>query len=228
MLRQCYIGGWAALRHGIHTTHSIPPTCACDGWCSVPTCACDGWCSVPTATLALCCLTCFHDAGECACVPTRLCAACATGAGETGWDVFSLSYSLGPPLNSVFTPAAQAAYARLGRLLWLLARTERSLGAAWHTLKVGGVLVPVQCAVQCLVQCSAVCRAVPSAVQCGMHTACIGCAFCIRCHHQAVEQREQTGQPRCHHYAGGGGAVAGALGRRDVCTTHGRAAARMP
>lgn len=59
-----------------------------------------------------------------------------TGDAETGWDVFSLHYQLGPPLSSIFTPAAQTSYSQLSRLLWLLRRTERSLGAAWHTLKV--------------------------------------------------------------------------------------------
>ncbi|KAF8068410.1 GCP3 [Scenedesmus sp. PABB004] len=58
------------------------------------------------------------------------------GEGETGWDVFSLHYALGPPLSSIFTPAAQASYSRLSRLLWTLRRVERSLGSAWHVLKV--------------------------------------------------------------------------------------------
>uniref|UniRef100_A0A383WQ52 Uncharacterized protein n=1 Tax=Tetradesmus obliquus TaxID=3088 RepID=A0A383WQ52_TETOB len=60
----------------------------------------------------------------------------AGGDAETGWDVFSLHYQLGPPLSSIFTPAAQTCYGQLSRLLWLMRRTERSLGSAWHTLKV--------------------------------------------------------------------------------------------
>lgn len=67
----------------------------------------------------------------CVSVPT-------TGSGECGWDTFALSYHLGAPLNAVFTPAAQAQYNRLGRLLWRLRRAERSLNNAWHVLKVGG------------------------------------------------------------------------------------------
>jgi hypothetical protein len=63
-------------------------------------------------------------------------AAAAAGGGETGWDVFSLHYQLGPPLSSIFTPVAQTCYSQLSRLLWLMRRTERSLGTAWHTLKV--------------------------------------------------------------------------------------------
>jgi gamma-tubulin complex component 3 len=63
-------------------------------------------------------------------------AAVIPGDGETGWDVFSLHYQLGPPLSSIFTPDAQKCYSQLSRLLWLMRRTERSLGTGWHTLKV--------------------------------------------------------------------------------------------
>lgn len=61
------------------------------------------------------------------------------GENEMGWDVFSLQYQLGAPLNSIFTPAAQTSYSRLSRLLWLMRRTERSLGTAWHLLKVSAL-----------------------------------------------------------------------------------------
>lgn len=59
-----------------------------------------------------------------------------TGSAETYWDLFSLRYKLGPPLNSVFTPGAQAQYARIAKLLWRLRRAERSLNDAWRQLKV--------------------------------------------------------------------------------------------
>jgi hypothetical protein len=67
------------------------------------------------------------------------------GGGETGWDVFSLHYQLGPPMSSIFTPAAQTCYSQLSRLLWLMRRTERSLGTAWHTLKVRPWLLVTTC-----------------------------------------------------------------------------------
>lgn len=71
-------------------------------------------------------------------MPILVCCCCCRMAGdaETGWDVFSLHYQLGPPLSSIFTPAAQTCYSQLSKLLWLMRRTERSLGSAWHTLKV--------------------------------------------------------------------------------------------
>lgn len=60
------------------------------------------------------------------------------GSGSTDiyWDLFSLRYQLGPPLSSIFTPAAQAQYNRLNKLLWRLRRAERSLNDAWRSLKV--------------------------------------------------------------------------------------------
>jgi hypothetical protein len=65
--------------------------------------------------------------------PVRLLAA---GKAELGWDAFRVSYHLGPPLNTLFTPAAQAQYNTISRLLWALRRTERSLNDAWRMLKV--------------------------------------------------------------------------------------------
>jgi hypothetical protein len=58
------------------------------------------------------------------------------GSTDIYWDLFSLRYNLGQPLSSIFTPAAQAQYSRLSKLLWRLRRAERSLNDAWRTLKV--------------------------------------------------------------------------------------------
>jgi hypothetical protein len=66
----------------------------------------------------------------------RLLCVCA-GHTDIYWDLFSLRYNLGQPLSSIFTPAAQAQYSRLSKLLWRLRRAERSLNDAWRTLKVG-------------------------------------------------------------------------------------------
>lgn len=70
------------------------------------------------------------------CLVSQRVAGCVAGAGESGWDVFSLHYELGPPLSSLFTPAALASYRRVSRLLWRLRRADRGLGVAWRTLKV--------------------------------------------------------------------------------------------
>lgn len=65
-------------------------------------------------------------------------AVCAAGSTDKYWDLFSMSYNVGQPLASIFTPAAQAKYSRLSKLLWRLRRAERGLNDAWRTLKVGG------------------------------------------------------------------------------------------
>ncbi|EIE20511.1 hypothetical protein COCSUDRAFT_48540 [Coccomyxa subellipsoidea C-169] len=57
------------------------------------------------------------------------------GAGsETGWDVFSLRYSVEEPLATVMTDAAAAQIQAVARLLWALKRAEHSLSAAWLLL----------------------------------------------------------------------------------------------
>eukprot|EP00899_Mesostigma_viride_P022858 jgi/Mesvir1/3757/Mv15031-RA.1 len=55
--------------------------------------------------------------------------------GDLGWDVFSLEYTLGPPLSTVFTSAAMAKYLRVFNFLWRLKRVEHALAATWHTMK---------------------------------------------------------------------------------------------
>ncbi|KAK9917451.1 hypothetical protein WJX75_004487 [Coccomyxa subellipsoidea] len=57
------------------------------------------------------------------------------GAGsETGWDVFSLRYSVDEPLATVLTDAGAAQIQAVARLLWALKRAEHSLSAAWLLL----------------------------------------------------------------------------------------------
>jgi len=59
----------------------------------------------------------------------------AIGAGERGWDVFSLSYNVREPLSTVFTDASMFSYKRIFKLLWDVKHVEHSLSAAWHIMK---------------------------------------------------------------------------------------------
>ena len=51
--------------------------------------------------------------------------------GDTGWDVFSLDYSLDAPLSIVLTPASLAVYLRLFSFLFRLKRVEWEMSAVW-------------------------------------------------------------------------------------------------
>ncbi|KAL6744735.1 Spc98 family-domain-containing protein [Haematococcus lacustris] len=55
--------------------------------------------------------------------------------GESGWDVFSLTYDIRGPLATVFTPQAMTKYLRVFHLLWRLKRVETSLSGSWTSLK---------------------------------------------------------------------------------------------
>ena len=57
------------------------------------------------------------------------------GGDEQGWDVFSLEYTMNPPLTTVFTEAAMGKYLRVFNFLWRLKRVEHSLCATWQTMK---------------------------------------------------------------------------------------------
>ncbi|GIL90210.1 hypothetical protein Vretimale_16375 [Volvox reticuliferus] len=83
----------------------------------------------------------------------------AAGAGETGWDVFSLYYNpaaglpanvvtgaaastsiaatSGGPLSALFTNSAMQSYNRLARLLWRLKRAEHALSSTWGAAACG-------------------------------------------------------------------------------------------
>lgn len=52
-------------------------------------------------------------------------------AGERGWDVFLLDYSIDAPLHVVFTPAAMQKYERTFAFLWKLRRVSHALAASW-------------------------------------------------------------------------------------------------
>ncbi|KAF9597245.1 hypothetical protein IFM89_016386 [Coptis chinensis] len=57
------------------------------------------------------------------------------GTGDRGWDVFSLEYDAGVPLNTVFTESVMARYLRIFNFLWKLRRVEHNLIGAWKTMK---------------------------------------------------------------------------------------------
>ncbi|GIL59524.1 hypothetical protein Vafri_14280 [Volvox africanus] len=83
----------------------------------------------------------------------------AAGAGETGWDIFSLYYNpaaglpanvatgaaastsiaatSGGPLSALFTNSALQSYNRLARLLWRLKRAEHALSSTWGAAACG-------------------------------------------------------------------------------------------
>ena len=57
------------------------------------------------------------------------------GAGEMGWDAFSLDYKATMPLSTIFTDSAMTKYLRIFNFLWRLKRAEYALSAAWSAMK---------------------------------------------------------------------------------------------
>ncbi|XXG51347.1 hypothetical protein AAC387_Pa02g5143 [Persea americana] len=57
------------------------------------------------------------------------------GAGDRGWDVFSLEYNAKVPLDTVFTESVMARYLRIFNFLWKLRRVEHALIGAWKIMK---------------------------------------------------------------------------------------------
>lgn len=55
--------------------------------------------------------------------------------GDRGWDVFSLEYDAGVPLNTVFTESVMTRYIRVFNFLWKLRRVEHALTGTWKTMK---------------------------------------------------------------------------------------------
>lgn len=54
--------------------------------------------------------------------------------GDSGWEVFSLDYSVDPPLNAIVHAAALNQYRTAFHMLWRLKRVEWTLGTAWRQL----------------------------------------------------------------------------------------------
>lgn len=61
----------------------------------------------------------------------------APSPGDIGWDVFTLGYSIGPPLTAVITQAAGAAYARLCLFFTRVKRAQGALAASWTAAQSG-------------------------------------------------------------------------------------------
>jgi gamma-tubulin complex component 3 len=61
------------------------------------------------------------------------------GNAELGWDVFTLRYSVDPPLTTVFNEWAMHRYLRIFNSLWRIKRVEYSLNSAWQRLKPNSV-----------------------------------------------------------------------------------------
>ncbi|XP_073526320.1 uncharacterized protein [Phyllobates terribilis] len=56
-------------------------------------------------------------------------------SGDRGWDVFSLEYDAGVPLNTVFTESVMGRYLKIFNFLWKLRRVEHALINGWKTMK---------------------------------------------------------------------------------------------
>ena len=54
--------------------------------------------------------------------------------GDSGWEVFSLDYSVNPPLAAIVHAAALSQYRTAFHMLWRLKRVEWTLGTAWRQL----------------------------------------------------------------------------------------------
>jgi gamma-tubulin complex component 3 len=50
---------------------------------------------------------------------------------DSGWDVFSLTYHVDTPINTIFTQDNMFMYLRLFNFLWRLKRVEYSLVQTW-------------------------------------------------------------------------------------------------
>jgi gamma-tubulin complex component 3 len=50
---------------------------------------------------------------------------------DAGWDVFSLTYHVDSPINTVFTDDNMTMYLRLFHFLWRLKRVEYTLTETW-------------------------------------------------------------------------------------------------
>jgi gamma-tubulin complex component 3 len=55
--------------------------------------------------------------------------------GDRGWDVFSLEYDAGMPLDTVFTASVMKQYLKIFNYLWKLKRVEHALTTVWKTMK---------------------------------------------------------------------------------------------
>ena len=66
--------------------------------------------------------------------------------GEIGWDVFTLEYKVGPPVDVVVTPMASRQYLRVFNFLWRVKRVEFALASTWRRCMTGarGILGSIE------------------------------------------------------------------------------------
>jgi gamma-tubulin complex component 3 len=51
--------------------------------------------------------------------------------GDDGWQIFSLEYKVGPPLNTILTPKIMNDYLRIFNFLWRVKRIDYILSTTW-------------------------------------------------------------------------------------------------
>ena len=66
--------------------------------------------------------------------------------GEIGWDVFTLEYKVGPPVDVVVTPLAARQYLRVFNFLWRVKRVDFALASTWRRCMTGarGILGSIE------------------------------------------------------------------------------------
>lgn len=62
--------------------------------------------------------------------------------GDVGWDIFSLDYKVGAPVNVILTQRENVKYLKMFNFLWRVKRVEFALGSTWRRCMTGarGVL----------------------------------------------------------------------------------------
>lgn len=54
--------------------------------------------------------------------------------GDSGWEIFSLNYSVDEPLNTILTPEVMFGYLKIFSFLWKLKRVEHTLSESWRMI----------------------------------------------------------------------------------------------
>lgn len=70
----------------------------------------------------------FHKQEFLQCLDVKLLEA---SKGDEGWQIFSLQYKVGTPLNTVLTPKIMGDYLRIFNFLWRLKRIDYILSKTW-------------------------------------------------------------------------------------------------
>jgi len=70
----------------------------------------------------------YHKQEYLQCLDVKLLQA---SAGDDGWQIFSLEYRVGSPLNTLLTPKIMGEYLRIFNFLWRLKRIDYILSTTW-------------------------------------------------------------------------------------------------